>query len=124
MVLPIKKIWVNEMGLGVNTSKRNDNLFIAAKSEICSGSHPWLHNVILWGRFSTATHTWTLPAEIWILLVWGEVLASVGSKSSPGESNRKPNLVKHCAGNELSVGIISENPTGKNEAILIDYIID
>lgn len=48
----------------------------------------------------------------------------MGSKRSPGDSNVQPDFRITVLGNELSVGIISESPTGKTEDILIDYVID
>lgn len=59
-----------------------------------------------------------------VVMVWGGTPASVSSKRSPGDSNVKPDLGITVLGNELSVGIISESPTGKTEHILIDYTID
>lgn len=46
-----------------------------------------------------ATGAWAPPSEIWILLVWGEALASVSFKSSPGDCNVQPHLLIAVLGN-------------------------
>lgn len=123
-VLPIKRMWVDEMGLGMNTSKGWQLIYSCRNQKPAVVLTHSLHNVILWGDFPQLHIPGPHQLRFWILLVWGEVLAWVGSKSSQVESNRKPDLWSTITEeNELSVGIVV-SPTGKIEDILIDYIID
>lgn len=102
-----------------------DEVGLGGEEKLTRGFHtrtlPWLSP---WGSFYKATDAGAPPSEIWILLVWGGALAPVGIKSSSGNSNVQPDLLITVLRNGLSTGIISENPTGKTEGILIDYVID
>lgn len=104
--------------------KKGANLLMAVTSATHSVPHPWLHSATLWGSLDQTTGAWAPPSETGNVLVWGGALAPVGVKSSPGNSNVLLDSWITVLGNELSAGIISENPTGETEGIEIDCVID
>lgn len=112
------KVTVDEVGLGMN--KKDGDLRRPSQNPAVALTPA--RTVQSFGGFRTKLLMPELSHQKFRLSISGGALAS-GFKSSPGNSNAQPNLLITEPGNEPSAGI-SENPTGKTEGILIDYVID